>query len=215
MNEDEKRLFDTDKSGSWKISLDSIQKMNAQIIKNINDHVAIDDVLWCMGDFCFAPEPNYFESAKALRDRITCQTIHFIRGNHDNFNKIAPLFSSAHEHVHVSIDSHTGKYWIGYDDVQGIKEARRGQQIVMNHCAMAVWMRNNRGAWNLYGHSHSSAEAWLENAMPGRKAIDVGIDNIALVFGEGNAEDYRPVSFDELKIMMDKRPGVFVDHHKK
>ena len=71
LNENEKKLLDCDpstiqkhfadgtdpldESPDWKVSKESIQKMNAKLIRNINDLVAPDDILWFLGDWCFAP----------------------------------------------------------------------------------------------------------------------------------------------------------------
>lgn len=82
--------------------------------------------------------------------------------------------------------------------------------IVLSHYVQAVWNQSHRGAWMLYGHSHASAESWLDAAMPGRRSIDVGVDNAYRVLGE-----YRPFSFDELNEILSGRPGCSIDHHKE
>lgn len=71
-----------------------------------------------------------------------------------------------------------------------------GQFIVMSHYALRVWQKSHHGSWHLYGHSHGS--------LPdiGGKCFDIGW-----------CVWRRPLSFDEVKEIMDARPITFNDHH--
>ena len=73
---------------------------------------------------------------------------------------------------------------------------------------MAVWPGSHHGAWHLYGHSHATAEPWLDAHMPGRRAFDVGVDNAARLLGA-----YRPWAFEEIEDRMRDRSGFAMDHH--
>lgn len=75
-----------------------------------------------------------------------------------------------------------------------------GQLISLCHYRMDVWNKSHRGAWHLHGHSHHSLPV-RETA----KCIDVGIN------GEGYG--YTPLSFEQIKKIMDKRVYVPIDHH--
>jgi len=58
----------------------NVEEMNNTIINNINKVVKDDDVLYCLGDFCFnmsKPEATYILS------RINCKRKILIKGNHD------------------------------------------------------------------------------------------------------------------------------------
>lgn len=72
------------------------------------------------------------------------------------------------------------------------------QEIVLNHYKMAIWDKSHKGSWHLYGHSHGDAE----NMVIG-KSFDVAI----------NIWEYLPVSFDQVKEIMDKREIQKIDHH--
>ena len=61
--------------------------------------------------------------------------------------------------------------------------------VVVCHYAMATWARSHYNSWQLYGHSHG--RLYLPS-----KQHDVGVDNNA----------YYPVSFDEIKEIMAKKP---------
>lgn len=171
----------------FKVCLDSVQRMNAYLLDEINNLVGPDDTLWHLGDFCFGHgKSESYKTAKAFRDRIACRNVHLIWGNHDNYS-IAPLFSSTHKMETVFYE---------------------GQQIVCCHYAMAIWNKSHHGAWHLYGHSHAGAEEWLDKALPGRRSFDVGVDNAARILGA-----YRPWSFEEIQTIMKKRQGSVIDHH--
>lgn len=64
-----------------------------------------------------------------------------------------------------------------------------GQHLVVCHYAMRVWPRSHHGSWQLYGHSHGMLE-------PIGKQWDIGVDN----------NEFFPLSFDEIKEIMSKRP---------
>jgi len=67
-----------------------------------------------------------------------------------------------------------------------------GYYIVVCHYAFRVWERSHYNSWNLYGHSHGRLE-------PVGKQWDIGVDN----------NNFYPLSFDELKEIMLKRPDNF------
>ena len=70
------------------------------------------------------------------------------------------------------------------------------QPVSCMHYPMAVWPHSHHGAWHLHGHSHGSYR------VPTGKLVDVGWD----VWG-------KPVSYQEIKGYMAKRPLLEVDHH--
>lgn len=182
--------------GSWKgqdasryrISLESIELMNDHLIDNINKMVGPDDELWHLGDFCMFNDRDkgYYNRCKRFRDRIKCNYVNIVWGNHDD-ECIRDLFEEARDLAQISID---------------------GQYFVLSHYAYAVWNKSHRGAINLYGHSHSQAEPWMDRCMPGRRSIDVGVDNAKKVLGE-----FRPFSVKEINSIMVNRKGFSMDHH--
>ena len=73
-----------------------------------------------------------------------------------------------------------------------------GQFIVLSHYSFRVWNKSHYGSWNLYGHSHGSLPD-----DPNARAIDVGVD----------CHNFAPVSFDEVKIIMERKLWKPIDHH--
>ena len=82
----------------------------------------------------------------------------------------------------------------GWSEIENYKELKYdGQLVILFHYAMRVWNRSHRGSWMLYGHSHNT----LFND-PTLLSIDVGVD----------CQNYRPVSFDEVRRIMAKKTWV-------
>lgn len=166
--------------------------MDEHLIQQINACVGEGDILWHLGDFSMYSHSKgknnvYYYRCKGYRDRIKCKTVNIIWGNHDDRS-----------------------IWDLFNENYALKELRIGKDrmFVLCHYAMAIWNKSHRGAIHLYGHSHSMAEPWLNRNMPGRKSIDVGVDNAAKILG-----DYRPWSMDELVAHFDKQKGFWFDHH--
>lgn len=173
---------------TWSPSWSAIARMDEQLISKINDCVRENDILWHLGDFSFGKRKDFLETANKYRSRIKCRNVFLIRGNHDNPN-IGGLFGGIYDTHEIKIQS---------------------KHIVMSHYAHAFWNKSHYGSWNLYGHAHGSAEGWLDEHMPGRLSIDVGVDNIFRIKGE-----YRPISFEELSDIFSKTKGFHTDGQKK
>lgn len=182
---EEKKLHDSKQQ--FTPSRESVERMNECIFEGINKTVKPGDTLWLLGDFCFAPKGDYYSTTMYCLNRINTKDVRIVWGNHDKPEKQKVLFKESHFLHELN----------GY-----------GQMIVLCHYAMAAWNKHHKGSWCLYGHSHSNAEFGLDKALPGRRSLDVGVDNAFKLLGE-----YRPFSFDEIKKIMDKRPGHNIDHH--
>lgn len=71
-----------------------------------------------------------------------------------------------------------------------IKEG--SESITLCHYCMRTWRRSHFNTWHLFGHSHGRLE-------PIGKSWDVGVDN----------NNYEPLSFFEIRQIMQKRPDNF------
>lgn len=171
-------------SSNWRISKESIQIMDNYLIDQINKTVGKDDVLFHLGDFALPGNHYYYEICKEYFERINCQKIILIWGNHDK-KTIGGLFEQTHDILNVNLEKFS-------------------ENLVLCHYSMAIWDRSHRKAINLYGHSHAEAENWLETIMPGRRSMDVGVDNAARILGE-----YRPFSDEEIIRIMNAKNGYF------
>jgi len=170
----------------WQPSDAAMQRHDRYILDRINAVVKPGDILWHLGDFCFGPPSRIRQYAGLLRDQIECRTINLIWGNHDR-HEIAPLFNRHYV-------EYTGKI--------------QSQRFYAHHIASAIWYGSHAGGWNLYGHSHGTAEDYLDKILPNRRSIDAGIDNAFRVLGE-----YRPFSFDELSQILNARTGISIEEN--
>lgn len=144
----------------------TLEKMNARIVDNINTWVGQDDILIHLGDWSFGG----FESIKEFRDRIICKNIYLIYGNHDhhivnNREDCQSLFTAtAH-----------------YETLELYMEIKKGQEVhhsfTLCHFPICSWHDMNRGRFHLFGHVHLPEEKKL---MPGR-SMDVGMDGNDLI----------------------------------
>jgi len=109
---------------------DSVENMDAVLIKNWNDRVGLRDDIYHLGDFNFRSTRTTAEYLGELRGRI-----HLIEGNHD------PKYALRYRQLFAS--------------VQPVKYLKLdGKRITLYHYAQRVWRGSNLGSWHLYGHSH-------------------------------------------------------------
>lgn len=66
------------------------------------------------------------------------------------------------------------------------------QPITLCHYAMRTWKKSHFNSWHLFAHSHGRLESF-------GKSFDVGVD----------AHNFYPLSFEEVKKIMDKLPDNF------
>jgi len=129
----------------------TVEEMDATIINNINNMVGLNDILFCLGDWCFAGENKIAE----YRSRIVCQNLHLVLGNHDKdirqHEKHQHVFSSVRDYLEINVDE---------------------QHVIMQHFPIESWNRMHRGSYHFFGHQHLPASIKLR---PGKK-IDVGVD---------------------------------------
>ena len=184
MNAQEIKMLAADPT--FRVSDTTLASHDSLILDAINRRVAPHDKLFILGDFCMCPANDYVDRARRYRQRIVCEEVHLILGNHDRLG-LAELFNSAETMKTLIVGPH---------------------RVVTCHYAMATWEHSHRGAWHLYGHSHGNAEQALNRLFPGRKSMDVGIDNIFRLTGE-----YRPLELREIREILDKRVGHSIDHH--
>ncbi len=149
LSAEERRLAQRDARGHWRVSDETVERHDTALLDAINGMVDKGDTLWILGDFC----RGGFDEARGYRDRILCQHVHLVWGNHDH-RSIRPLFGQAIE--------------------QGMVHAE-GQEIWLNHYPMRSWNKSFHGSWHLYGHVHGRLAA-EDAARPHMLTRDVGVD---------------------------------------
>ncbi len=128
----------------------SVGEMNQTIIKNINDVVKPDDVLYHLGDFTMTD--NYAIISEFAKE-IRCKKV-FILGNHDKRKNLDKLKEDG------IIEAWYDTYGLMYKNCY----------IWLSHYAHRTWDQSHRGSWHLYGHTH--------NKMPSYGlSFDAGVDS--------------------------------------
>ena len=110
------------------------------------------------------------------------------------------------KHVHLILGNHDrairndpSLYKPLFESINEVLEIKTNKKkIVLYHYAMRVWNASHHGRWHLYGHSHGNLAD-----DPHAYSMDVGVD----------ANNYYPINFDDIKIHMDRKTFIPVDHH--
>lgn len=171
------------KISKWKSGyrdFNSIHDMNKCIINTINKYVKYDDIIYFLGDFCFGGHqktPDY-------RAQINCQTIHLLRGNHDN-------------HIDLYKDSFTS-----INDVLTVKHGQH--TFFMSHYPHLSWHHASKGVIMLHGHEHGK----LDHLNTKVRRLDVGIDTTFKLLKE-----YRPFSIEEVISIVENKAPLMLGHH--
>ena len=173
----------------------TLNDMNESILSGINNNVNPDDILFCLGDWSFGGSDKIIE----FREKVNCQNIHLILGNHDHHiesgyirNKSGQGVSS--KDLFSSIDHYLEI------DINGVK-------MVLSHYPIASWNGVHKGWIHLFGHCHLLPQHKIRQG----KSMDVGFDG---------SSDFRPYNLIEILDIMENRPSVGIsipsniDHHQ-
>ena len=172
---------------------------NKWLVESYNKVVGINDIVFHLGDVSLASSQERTESfLNSLNGRI-----YKIWGNHTSFTRriyrdeLAKQFSRSDVEVYPLT-------WNGKVTFIGTqaKIVVDNQMIILGHFGLRVWEEAHRGSWNLSGHSHSN-DVGRNPENPIAKALDVGVDNFR-----------RPISFEEVKIIMSRKSVECLDHHR-
>lgn len=144
-------------------------EMDAELIAGMTRVLRHGDTLWHLGDFCWgASKAGHYRMRIAPAVKFQ---FHVCRGNHD----AASLGKHCSTYQHASFSKF------------------RYKRFHLSHYAHWSWAAQFRGGYHLYGHSHGSVEAALDQYKPGRLSMDVGVDHAFKLLGE-----WRPFSLDEI-----------------
>ena len=128
----------------------SVEERDATLIRNWNDVVGSDDLVFHLGDFALGKTPEISE----IQDQLNGEIV-LILGNHDNNLRQVHLSRFAAVHNYLELDL----------KLQNVK-----LRVVLFHYALRIWNRYNYGSVHLYGHSHG-------NLGPIGRSMDVGVSS--------------------------------------
>lgn len=159
---------------------EDIKKMSAALIKNWNECVKEDDIVFVLGDVF------WFNDSLSIKRVLTQLNgiIYIIPGNHDEFDSYHrivdnPRFILCDDVVQLFLESEDNRWH------------RKIMEIWMSHYPLMTWPHREKGAIDLFGHIHSKPEGrdGVDQDLPLHKnQCDVGVD----YWG------YKPVQFEKL-----------------
>lgn len=143
-----------------------MDQMVDSLIYRHNLAVGAEDRVYHLGDMFWRTFP--LDRALAVMKALNGEH-HYIRGNHEELVDENPAL----QECFVTICERAQIYPEG--------APRKG--IVLDHYAGRVWHDSDKGAWQLYGHTHADL-----TEMDPLLAFDVGVD----------ANDFMPVSLEQV-----------------
>ncbi|MBK5722320.1 metallophosphoesterase [Dysgonomonas sp. Marseille-P4677] len=156
----------------------SVEDMDNTLIKNWNDTVATDALVFVLGDIGETDDDRILE----IFNQLSGIKI-LIRGNHDITFKQETL-----QQIFLEI----------YDLLEiKILDTLEFQEVVLCHYPMFDWNNFHEGAWQLFGHIHTRELPEFEtlNSKLFAQQYDVGVDG----------SKFRPISFYEVKEIIEKQ----------
>lgn len=114
---------------------DTIDDMNETIIKNFNDKIGQNDLLFLLGDIAFGG----YQNIEIFLDRLVCKNISLIYGNHD-------------QNIKKNVDGIQEMFLLNCVDYREINLA--DQDFVLCHYPLSSWNKMNKWTIHLHGHVH-------------------------------------------------------------
>lgn len=162
----------------------NIYEMDEELTKRWNEVVKENDIVFCLGDFCFGGSKEWNEKLDKLNGKK-----YLIIGNHDEKNLrqgYLNKFEKVSYMMHIYVD---------------------GQSIYLSHfpfLCFAGSYREKHSVWSLHGHVHSNPK--IKGGLDMKRLVtlfptqyDVGVDN----------NGFKPISFDEVKKIIENQKKSF------
>ncbi len=128
--------------------------MNEAMVKEWNDLIEPEDLVYILGDVAFLPAPKATEYMRRLNSRKI-----LVQGNHDRKLLQDPGFRGCFEEIHHYLD-------VNYN----------GTKCVMFHYPIAEWDQMHRGAVHFHGHLHGGV-----SGLEKYRCRDMGMDATGVI----------------------------------
>lgn len=155
----------------------SVKEGNRIIRNGIVDNVQYGDTIYILGDFALN-SPKWKQSIHIKGVNYYC-----VLGNHDKVTETTRAFGESQTFAQKLIKINN-------------------EFVFLNHYPMFTWDRSHYGSFQLYGHCHAAREEYLDNLLPSRRSMDVGVDNAYRLLGE-----WRPFRWEEIHAILKDRSG--------
>lgn len=157
-------------------AFENSEEMSREIVSNINGRANRGDRIIILGDFAFK-EPQYW------RTQLTCKNITLVLGNHDPRSKCLKAFGKSN--IRDQYDTKC-----------------KDHPTFCSHYPHSYWSKSHYGSFHLFGHVHDQRTRTIEEAFPGIRAMDVGVDSAKRLLGS-----FTCFSEDEIYDLLIDRPG--------
>lgn len=162
----------------------TLEEHDEFIIELINSSVSKSDILFILGDFCLG-RTNYIIECL---NKINCENIHFIYGNHDDRIEAKPFLFSNN--------------FVSMEYFMNIKI--EDQLLSLCHFPLHRWNESHNGAFNIHGHEHNDMPSYCDENGLFYRQLDVSIqDNL----------DYKIWNWQEIKEKLNSKNYVNTKHH--
>jgi calcineurin-like phosphoesterase family protein len=131
-----------------------VDYMNQAMVREWNDLIEPEDLVYILGDVAFMPAPKATEYMRRLNGRKI-----LVQGNHDRKLLQDTGFRDCFEEIHHYLD-------INY----------AGTKCVMLHYPIAEWDQMHRGAVHFHGHLHGGV-----SGLEQYRCRDMGIDATGVI----------------------------------
>ena len=131
-----------------------VDYMNEAMVKEWNELIAPEDLVYILGDIAFLPAQKAAETVNRLNG-----TKILVEGNHDRKALNDPTFRRCFQEVHKYLD-------INY----------MGTKVVMFHYPIAEWDQMHRGSVHFHGHLHGGT-----SGMEKFRCRDMGMDATGMI----------------------------------
>jgi calcineurin-like phosphoesterase family protein len=133
---------------------DDLDYMNQTMVKEWNDLISPEDLVYILGDVAFLPAAKAVEYMRRLNGRKI-----LVQGNHDRKTLNDPVFRDCFEEIHHYLD-------INYN----------GTKVCMFHYPIAEWDQMHRGSVHFHGHLHGGV-----SGLEQYRARDMGMDATGVI----------------------------------
>ena len=136
--------------------------MDEALIRNWNEVVGDDDLVYHVGDFAFGLHDA--DRVRWVFDQLKGRKV-LVLGNHDyaggkprERNKVHPTLAA-----------------LGWEEIaQQYDTTDEGEHVFLSHYAQRTWPHVRKGGWHFYGHNHGKLPPYGRSRDVGMDCKDVG-----------------------------------------
>ncbi len=169
----------------------NVEEMNWNLIKNWNEVVTDDSIIFHLGDLIFN-DPTGKETIN-LFNQLKFKHLYLMPGNHESGIKHLWDYDTSKT---LDLNGRLITLLPNYLDL-----IIDHTLCVLSHYPFAVWRDCHKSSFMIHGHSHANYQLGLERDKTS-KILDVGIDQYS-----------KPLDFFQIKAIMDTKGIAKLDHH--